>query len=472
MIASIRPQRSFPVCKKCQRPIRGHVGPTGSSCSQPSPQFLTGVPLFSSLLPPDLVNIQEELEASIKAHEDQIQHLSAELGDLRLNSTSWFSPQNVSTESGPVINAVQTMHNMAAKDAATPLPHRPIAPSHLASLPVPQPQPSTFPAASAAYDSPQVIDLLQQLLHHLQAPVVSVPKFSHGFTPSAPASMSELCQQLALKQQADQLSAAIPLLESGGSISSGHPSIKGKSPGDLTFSAPVKFTQLWPHQFVCQLDSSTIAYKDLDLPQFMFGFIECVRHLAVIEQPKMLAHLSHLMDLASHFQWPAVRAYHARVLKALEQGSATWDSDLYRFQTGILLPSQEISSHPPTPAGHKKISKESVCRDWNLSSCHQPCPSGRLHHCLVCKVDDNKALVCPKHRCLEPRMTTPSCSITHLLVLASSSSQSFYLSSFFAASIMCFTSTEHFLTLSSSIFEIEHRSSEGCTRFISCCCHC
>ena len=82
----------FPVCKKCQRPVRGHVGPTGSSCSQPSPQFLTHVPLSSSLLPADLANIQEELEASIKSHEDQIQHLFAEVGDLRLNSTSRFSP--------------------------------------------------------------------------------------------------------------------------------------------------------------------------------------------------------------------------------------------------------------------------------------------------------------------------------------------------------------------------------------------
>ena len=141
MIASNRPHHSFPVCKKCQRPVRGHVGPTGSSCSQPSPQFLTDMSPSSSLLPADL-------------------------------ATSRFSPQIVSTESGPVINEVQTMHNMATKDAATSLPHRPIAPSHLASLLVPQPQPSTFSAASTAYDSPQVIDHLQQLLHYLQAPAV------------------------------------------------------------------------------------------------------------------------------------------------------------------------------------------------------------------------------------------------------------------------------------------------------------
>ena len=63
MMASYCPHRSVQVCKKCQRPVRGHVGPTGSSCSQPSPQFLTDVPPSSSLLPANLANIQEELEA-------------------------------------------------------------------------------------------------------------------------------------------------------------------------------------------------------------------------------------------------------------------------------------------------------------------------------------------------------------------------------------------------------------------------
>ena len=403
-MASNRPHRSSQVCKKCQRPVRGHVGPTGSLCSQPSPQFLTDVPSTSSLLPADLANIQDELEASIRSHEDQIHHLSAELGALRLNSTpgSRFSSQLVSSASGPAIDAAPTMPNMAATEATTSLPHRPIAPSHSASLPFSQPQPSS------ASNSSQVVDLLQQLIQQLQAPAVPVPKLSPTFAFSAPASMADLRQQSALKQQADSLLASIPLLDSGGSISSGHPSLKGKSPGDLTFSAPVKFPQLWPHQFVCQLDSSSVAYKDLDLPQFVFGFIECLRHSAIIDQSKMLAHLSHLMDLASRFQWPAVRAYHARVIKAMEQGSATWDSDLYRFQTGLLLPSQEISSRPQSnSSGSKKISKESICRDWNLSSCRQPCPSGRLHHCLVCKVADHKALVCPKHRC------SPTCTWNH-----------------------------------------------------------
>ena len=428
-MASNRPHRSSQVCKKCQRPLRGHVGPTGSLCSQPSPQFVTDVP--SSVVPADLANIQEELEASIRAHEDQIHNLSAELGSLRLNSTpssvqqqANFAPTTMTvlppgglvstfaaTSSVPAVHTASTSSKMAAREIAASLSPLPVAPPQFASFGFPQtqqPQPLQPPVPASA--NTQVVSLLQQLLHHFQAPAAPVPQPSINFPPScAPISISDLRQNAALKQQADRLLGAIPVLESGGAVSAGNQAMKGKSPGDLTFSAPVKVPQLWPHQFVCRLDSSNVAFKDLDLPQFVYGFIECLRQSVLSDQSKMLNHLSHLMDLASRFQWPAVRAYHARVLKAMEQGTATWDSDLYRFQTGLLLPSQEISSRPAVtpPSGGKKVSKEPICRDWNLSSCRQPCPLGRLHQCLICKVTDHKALVCPKHRC------SPTCTWNH-----------------------------------------------------------
>ena len=80
-VASNRAQRSSVVCKKRQRSVRGHVGPTGSACTEPGSQF---VPDTLLILPVDLANIQEELEASIRAHEDQINNLSPELGSTQL----------------------------------------------------------------------------------------------------------------------------------------------------------------------------------------------------------------------------------------------------------------------------------------------------------------------------------------------------------------------------------------------------
>ena len=122
------------------------------------------------------------------------------------------------------LNSIRSNYQRSSDDAqhghqgfCNLLPHRLIAPSQSASLLGTQPQPSTFPAAPAAYKSPQVIDLLQQLIQQLQVPGVSVLNFSPDVTASVPASMVELRQLSALKQQADQLLATIPLLDSGGS---------------------------------------------------------------------------------------------------------------------------------------------------------------------------------------------------------------------------------------------------------------
>ena len=68
-----------------------------------------------------------------------------------------------------------------------------------------------------------------------------------------------------------------------------------------------------------------MAYKNLTLLQFVYGYIDCIRHSAISQQPVMLYHLTHLMDLASGFQWPAVRDFHSRVLKAIEQGATAWE---------------------------------------------------------------------------------------------------------------------------------------------------
>ena len=75
-----------------------------------------------------------------------------------------------------------------------------------------------------------------------------------------------LRQNLLLASQADSILAAMPL------FSSAMAGKLAKSAGDLTLSAPVKNAQLWPHQSVVKLDSTNIAYKDLTLPQFVFGF--------------------------------------------------------------------------------------------------------------------------------------------------------------------------------------------------------
>ena len=80
IMSSKRTQSSIPTYKKCHKPVRGHIGPRGSLCRQPSPKFVTDVPASSHLaqkLPEELANVHLESEASIKDHEAQITNLSA-----------------------------------------------------------------------------------------------------------------------------------------------------------------------------------------------------------------------------------------------------------------------------------------------------------------------------------------------------------------------------------------------------------
>ena len=109
-------------------------------------------------------------------------------------------------------------------------------------------------------------------------------------------------------------------------------------------------------------------------------------------QSSMLDHLAYFMDLATRFQRPAVRAYHARVLKALEQGTTTWHSDLTRLQTRLFLPSQEVSSVSDSSSSSPSSSNITICKDWNFSTCPSPCPSQRNSICFICKLSDQTAL--------------------------------------------------------------------------------
>ena len=265
--------------------------------------------------------------------------------------------------------------------------------------------PPPLPSASS-FSNAQLVSLIQQFLEQVNSSSQPAPPSS----PQPPSqvlqanTIADLCKHPSLQHQADAIMAALPLLSSSSAL-------KGKSPGDLIYSAPIKFQQLLPHQFVTCLDSSNIKYTELDLPQFVVGFLDCIRHSPAHQQPYMSTHLSHLMDLASCFQWSAVRAYHGQILKALEQRTTTWSADFTRFQTGLLFPSQELPHGPPfNPKPRRAVrhgQKELVCKDWNFLACSFPCLNDHPHHCLVCKSPDHKAPACPKHNC------SPSCTWRH-----------------------------------------------------------
>ena len=93
-------KRSVKHWKKCRQPVRGHIGPHGSLCHQPSPQFLEDVP--------SLANIQEELEASIVQHQQDIANLTAELQLLQIHNSTPVSTANKPQMSSAPVSQVKT----------------------------------------------------------------------------------------------------------------------------------------------------------------------------------------------------------------------------------------------------------------------------------------------------------------------------------------------------------------------------
>ena len=163
--------------------------------------------------------------------------------------------------------------------------------------------------------------------------------------------MTDLHKDLALTSQADAIISSLPILSSLAST-------KGKDKSDLFFMSTIKCPQLWPNHFVTHLDASHPAYGDLDMAQFVCGYLDCICQSPVQLQPLMFDHLYTLMDLATYFQWSAVWAFHGGILHALEQGSISWQSDFSRFQVGLFLPSQELPVHACKPHPTKAADRD------------------------------------------------------------------------------------------------------------------
>ena len=97
--------------------------------------------------------------------------------------------------------------------------------------------------------------------------------------------MADLRKDLALASQADAIVSSLPTLSS-------LTSTKGKNISDLSFMSKMECPQLWPNHAVTCLDVSCPTYGDLDMAQFVCGYLDCIRQSPIQLQPLMFDHLS------------------------------------------------------------------------------------------------------------------------------------------------------------------------------------
>ena len=103
----------------------------------------------------------------------------------------------------------------------------------------------------------------------------------------------------------------------------------------------------WPHFYVYKQTGRPAAYDDLTLAEFCYGYLQLLERCTEPDRSLIYAHFLELMEDATRYRWPTVRAYHAVFLGMLEAGRITWADS----QQKIALRRQFVWLHGTTPQG-------------------------------------------------------------------------------------------------------------------------
>ena len=72
----------------------------------------------------------------------------------------------------------------------------------------------------------------------------------------------------------------------------------------------------------------------MDIFEFICGFLEMIRICEKRIQSILLNYLHRVMEKDIHYQWPAVRNFHAAISSAVEHKQLTWlDFELIRMKS-------------------------------------------------------------------------------------------------------------------------------------------
>ena len=207
---------------------------------------------------------------------------------------------------------------------------------------------------------------------------------------------------------ASPLAAADDSTSNDGHSSSEHTSRSKKTRGkqDLKSGKTAKIAsrvvrrQFWPHSELSMgYVTKDIGYDELSLEEFVAGYnaILLLPQVSSRERLHRTQHLGALMYLASIYEWPAVRSFHAAVLLEIERDRLNWGDSFLHLENRTLAGShKKVKDQTKRPAPQTSTIVL-FCREYQKGSCshnkdHYAMLRGEkkwlCHICAACWVKD------------------------------------------------------------------------------------
>ena len=158
--------------------------------------------------------------------------------------------------------------------------------------------------------------------------------------------------------------------------------------------------QFWPHSELSMgYVTKDIGYDELSLVEFVAGYsaILLLPQVSSRERLHRTEHLGALMYLASIYEWPAVRSFHAAVLLEIERGRLNWGDSFLHLENRTLAGShKKVKDQTKRPAPQTSTIVL-FCREYQKGFCshnkdHYAMLRGEkkwlCHICAACWVKD------------------------------------------------------------------------------------
>ena len=156
-----------------------------------------------------------------------------------------------------------------------------------------------------------------------------------------------------------------------------------------------KHLSLLPNDYLFSAKGK-IDYDNLEISEFVGGFLEFLNSQSEFAQQRYLAYLKLLMESAATYSWNSVRNFYFSISTAVEAGRLSlqqFDQIKDRAQTFFThadLPSAPTTPRVSTTSSQARYSrKDTCCKEWNYTGkCINCSPTEAtykgIHRCRVC----------------------------------------------------------------------------------------